>query len=129
MPAHTTEADVGRAYLSNGDLLTARGRRGNELADTLAKRGTDQHRLPEDIRERCRAYDALAIWAAREVAIQTHAANNAKLPGVPGRSRDSTGLPARKRPGASRGETWSQKASQRRANAGHKASQRASQQS
>ena len=97
MPAHTTEADVGRACLSNGQPLTARDRKGNALADAYAKRGAELHRVPEEVRRLCGSYEALAVWAARELAIRTHAANNCRVPGRPGPCRDSTGLPRPKR--------------------------------
>ena len=97
LPAHTTEADIGRACLSNGQPLTVRDRKGNALADAYAKRGAGSHRVPEEIRRLCGSHEALAVWAARELAIQTHAANNCKVPGRPGLCRDSAGLPRAKR--------------------------------
>jgi hypothetical protein len=50
MPAHTTIADVGRARLSNGCLLTAADRNANDRADALAKsaamsRAPQEHEL------------------------------------------------------------------------------------
>jgi hypothetical protein len=97
MPAHTSEADVGSAVLSNGELLTSRDRAANDAADVLAKRGAETHRVPKAARTSIKKHELLAIWAARSLACTTHAANNVITPGVEGVSRDSAGLPRWKR--------------------------------
>ena len=93
MPAHTSAADVGRARLSNGDLLTARDRAANDAADTLAKRGAETHRAPKEVRKQWKQRDLLATWAARTLAIVTHLANNAQCDGSDKSLRDSAGIP------------------------------------
>lgn len=98
MPAHTVEADVGTVCLSNGQLLTAADRHGNDLADRLAKRGAELHRLPASVLEAFHRQHLLSAWAARELAVRTFVAND--CPCVPGRTarRDSDGLPRWRRP-------------------------------
>lgn len=59
MPSHTTVQDVGVKELGNGDKLTVLSRRGNELADKSAKAGANTHRVPEVIRNKIAAQDAL----------------------------------------------------------------------
>ena len=100
MPAHTSAADVGRARLSNGQVLTAKDRSANDAADTLAKRGAETHRVPKDVRRQVKQRDLLAVWAARTLGIVTHAANHAPCPSSGKPLRDSAGLPraARKKP-------------------------------
>ena len=93
MPAHTSAADVGRVRLSDGQLLSAVDRTANELADELAKRGAEAHRLPEATRRKAWEFDQLAVWAARRLGVATQAANNHSVPGAPGTQRDSVGVP------------------------------------
>ena len=96
MPAHTSEADVGRLVLSDGSLLTALDRRCNDRADTLAKEAARSHRLPVALRQEVKVRGELAEWAARSLAIATHVANNARVPGSAGPRRDSVGRPKAK---------------------------------
>ena len=96
MPAHTKEKDIGRAQLSDGSLLTAADRAGNELADTLAKRGADSHRLPAAVLDAVLSRERLAVWAARELAIRTSIANRCPRLGQQP-ARDSAGVPQRPR--------------------------------
>ena len=93
MPAHTTAADIGRAVLSDGSLLSQRDRAGNEAADALAKRGAKLHRVPEPVRKRARLVDELATWAARSLGIATHVANAAVFEGTTRPCRDAQPLP------------------------------------
>ena len=97
MPAHTSAADVGRARLSDGSTLTTRDREANDAADHLAKRGAELHRVPKHIRKEAKLKDLLATWAARLLAVATHAANNAPGPLGHGLLRDSSGLSRRDR--------------------------------
>ena len=96
MPAHTSAAHVGRRRLSNGDLLTARDRRGNEEADRLAKAAVALHRVPAGVRravsDQEEAVAAMAWWVARV----TLAANN----WGPRALRDSDSAPRGRRRGA-----------------------------
>ena len=97
IPAHTTEADVGVARLSDGRLLTAADRTGNGFADELAKRGAEIHRLPEPVRQAVARRHDLAAWAARELAVRTCVANSCPLGGGQVCGRDSEGLPTWRR--------------------------------
>ena len=47
MSAHTSEDDVGRKLLSNGERLTATDRFGNAEADFLAKEAIEEHTVPQ----------------------------------------------------------------------------------
>ena len=82
MPAHTTEAHVGVVRLSDGHDLTAQDRFGNDLADSLAKKGAHLHRVPEAARLQVHGYRQLAVWAARTLALRTYAANHLEVPDV-----------------------------------------------
>ena len=46
MPAHKSAAHVGKLRLSNGDLLTKADVKGNDGADSGAKEGVEEHRVP-----------------------------------------------------------------------------------
>lgn len=76
MPSHTTAQDVGVRELGNGEKLTELDRRGNALADKLAKAGADTHRVPEAIRNKIAAQDALIEGTGRWVGRATYIANN-----------------------------------------------------
>ena len=65
MPAHTSLADVGRAVLSNGSLLTVIDRTMNDRADCLAKRAVEAHRVPRLIRQQIKAEDERTTNLAR----------------------------------------------------------------
>ena len=105
MPAHTVETDVGTACLTNGQLLSAADRHGNDLADSLAKQGAELHRLPAPVLEAFNRQHLLSAWAARELAVRTFVAND--CPCVPGRTatRDSDGFPRWRRPAQVRQRT------------------------
>ena len=60
MPAHTGDADVGVARLSNGEILTKRDRLANDAADHPAKRGAQMHRVPKEVRKRVKNFELLA---------------------------------------------------------------------
>ena len=49
MPSHTKEAQIGKAKLGNGELLTSANRRGNAMADALAKRAAKEHQALKHI--------------------------------------------------------------------------------
>ena len=100
MPAHTKPSDVGVVSLSNGQRLTAKDRLANDAADHLAKRGAQTHRIPAWLRKSIKKHELLAVWAARTLAIATHASNNLVVAGKEGMQRDSTGLPPWKRKNA-----------------------------
>ena len=82
---------VGRRRLGNGDVLTARDRRGNEEADRLAKEAVQFHRVPKSVRqsimEQEKQVSAMAWWVAQV----TSAANS----WGPQALRDSESAPAR----------------------------------
>ena len=95
MPAHTVAADVGQRRLSNGELLSARDRRGNDAADALAKEAVDLHRVPAGIRKAVSDQEeevtAMAWWVAR-VTLSANAWGPQAL-------RDSTSAPRGRRRG------------------------------
>ena len=96
MPAHTTAADVGCRFFSKGELLSARDRRGNDLADALAKQAVEAQRVPRRIRnaihEQEREVTEMAWWVAR-TTVEANAWG-------PQRFRDSVSAPRRSSPGA-----------------------------
>ena len=47
MPAHKSEAHVGRLKFSNGDLLTKKDVKAHDIADGLAKQAVAEHRVPK----------------------------------------------------------------------------------
>ena len=93
MPAHTKPSDVGKVFLSNGQLLTTKDRAANDAADYLAKRGAQTHRAPAWLRKSVKQHELLTVWAARTLVIATHAANNHIVAGKEGVQRDSRGIP------------------------------------
>ena len=46
MPAHKSKAHVGKLRLSNGELLTDKDVKANDMADGFAKQAVEQHRVP-----------------------------------------------------------------------------------
>ena len=46
MPAHKSKAHVGKLRLSNGELLTDKDVRANDMADGFAKQAVEEHRVP-----------------------------------------------------------------------------------
>ena len=111
MPSHTSPADVGRAYLSNGELLTECDRSGNERADLLAKRGAKLHRLPTQIKRAIDGRVQLATWAAHSLGIATHVANNAIIAGASGTRRDAASVHIVRRREAAHGDALAGEAS------------------
>ena len=93
IPAHTAAADVGVRRIGNGELLTARDRRGNDLADKLAKDAVGAHRVPERIRCAIAAQEEHVVDMAWWVAQVTVAANA----WGPDKLRDSESKPLRRR--------------------------------
>jgi len=69
MPAHTAVADVGRRCIGDGSLLSARDRRGNEIADFHAKEAVAEHRVPTPVRQAIldqeRQVASMARWVAQ----------------------------------------------------------------
>jgi hypothetical protein len=49
MPAHTKEAQIGKAKLGNGELITSADRKGNAMADAMAKHAAKEHRFLKHI--------------------------------------------------------------------------------
>ncbi len=76
MPSHASKGDVGVAELSDGSKLTALDLDGNATADTLAKRGAAQFRVPLDKRQTVARAEHEAEELARFVARVTWTANN-----------------------------------------------------
>ena len=101
MPAHTSAADIGIKMLSNGTPLSWLDRRGNELADELAKKAVAEHRVPAAIRraveQQEREVTRMAWWIAR-ATVSANAWGPQSL-------RDSMSAPRgprRRNPGATR---------------------------
>jgi len=69
MPAHCTRADVGRARIGDGSLLTRIDFVANGKADELAKRAVEAHRVPVAVRQALKAAASrvrgLAMWLGR----------------------------------------------------------------
>ena len=100
MPAHTAKWQVGKCRKSDGAKLTEEDRLGNAEADLLAKKGANTHRLPRWLRLRVETAERVALRAALQLGITTHAANNVvtaeyKADGTVGSRtlRDSSGMP------------------------------------
>ena len=84
MPAHTSQADVGVARLSDGTTLTKRDRDANDATGCSAKRDSEQHRVQKTPRRRIKNFEQLAEWALI-------------FSGKEGTQRDSTELQAWKK--------------------------------
>jgi hypothetical protein len=97
MPAHTSEADVGRLALSNGDSLTETDRIGNGEADRLAKSAAHATRVSAEVKLRItRASDRVAMHATW-IGVATALAGRMPL-AAGGTARDSA--PAARRSSA-----------------------------
>ena len=76
MPPHLEETELGMATRSDGNLVTRRDLQGNKLADELAKRGVEFHRVgAADVklwRDQMQKAECRAKW----IGIATHEANN-----------------------------------------------------
>ncbi len=57
--------------LSNGQLLTALDRRSNALADVLAKRGAQRHRVPQSVRPSRLMRSTRGNWPCGMGAVRT----------------------------------------------------------
>ena len=79
MPAHTSVAQVGRSRKSDDTKLTHADRHGNNLADLIAKKGAKLHRVPWHIRSDVEVAERVALRAAIQLGITTHAANKQSL--------------------------------------------------
>ena len=73
MPSHTSAEEIGVTMLSDGTVLTAHDRRGNEEADRLAKMAAMWHRVPESVRRRMAADMEIAVqlrrWIGQAIAV------------------------------------------------------------
>ena len=49
IPAHMKQAQIGKVKLANGELFTANDRRGNAIADAMAKAVAQEHRVQNQI--------------------------------------------------------------------------------
>ena len=76
MPAHTAAWQVGVTRKGDGSKLTAADRKGNDLADSMAKKGAKPHRVPARIRSELEVAERVALRAALQLGITTNAANN-----------------------------------------------------
>ena len=76
MPAHTSEAMVGVAKLSNGSALTQLDRELNDHADWLAKAAVGLHRVPLATRDKVLQHEELARELAMWVGLATFEANH-----------------------------------------------------
>ena len=99
MPAHTTEADVGRARLSNGQLLTTVDRTANAAADSHAKQAAREVRVPLEVRRRVDKAALEVYYIAKWLGVVTARANG--MPSTPERDAEST-LARRRRTGEQR---------------------------
>ena len=75
MPAHTSKSQIGTARKGDRTKLTAEDRKGNELADALAKKGARLHRVPRAARNKLEVAERVALRAALQLGITTKAAN------------------------------------------------------
>ena len=102
MPAHTAAADVGCRRIGNGQLLTADDRRGNDIADRLAKRAVEVHRVPSHIRkaiaEQERRVDDMAWWVARVTIAANSWGHLALRDSDPAPDRRARASPRQRRP-------------------------------
>ena len=76
MPAHTAAWQVGKSRKSDGTKLTLSDRHGNDVADELAKKGAKLHRVPWHVRNNMEIAERVALRAALQLGVTTHAANN-----------------------------------------------------
>ena len=65
MPAHTKASDVGLKSLGDHTLLTEQDRELNGVADELAKKAVEEHRVPKELRELVHEQKAMVAKAAR----------------------------------------------------------------
>ena len=78
MPAHTSEWQIGKTRKGDGTKLSRDDRYGNHLADLMAKKGAKLHRVPAHIRSKVEVAERVALRAALQLGVTTHAANNAE---------------------------------------------------
>ena len=76
MPAHQGNAKGATRCKSDGTALTQLDVETNDLADRLAKRGVEEHRVPYRVRKEWERCLAEATARARWIARATHEANN-----------------------------------------------------
>jgi len=104
MPAHISKTQIGAAMKGDGQCLTHDDWKGNQLADVLAKKGAKTHRVNWHTRRMHATAEAVALKAAVQLGITTHAANNFPVTSTDlnGKEhtnvmRDSEGMPKHKR--------------------------------
>ena len=76
MPAHTAKWQIGNSRKGDGTKLSHDDRNGNALADELAKKGAKLHRVPLHLRRKVEIAELVALRAALQLGVTTHAANN-----------------------------------------------------
>ena len=79
MPAHTTKGAIGKAKKSSGRTITAVDHRANFLADGLAKKAAELHRVALYCRNMFDQAQTAINFAAAMVGVTGYAANNLKL--------------------------------------------------
>ena len=78
MPAHTSKGQIGVARKGDGSRLSEADRRGNQLADELAKKGAKTHRMPLRVRNDLEVAERVALRAALQLGVTTKMANATK---------------------------------------------------
>ena len=81
LPSHLTNNELGRANKSDGTLVLVEELAANDLADKLAKRGVEFHRVaPTDVKQweaKAAIVEEGAIWAAKATVL---ANNSTRFP-------------------------------------------------
>ena len=76
MPAHTKAEAIGHKKKSDGSRVTTTQWRANQLADVLAKRAAMKSPLREEAQAKIEDAGNALIFAAAQLGVVTHAANN-----------------------------------------------------
>ena len=76
MPAHKPVSSIGHVKKSNGKVITAVEWRANRLVDGLAKLAAKSGEAPSSTVELPKSAESLAKFAAAQLGVATHAANN-----------------------------------------------------
>ena len=82
MPAHTSQANVGRLTLSNGDRLSPIDRHANDLADSHAKIAARAYAADPAVLEQVKQYQEDVAQALRWLGIATWAATHGREAGL-----------------------------------------------
>ena len=80
MPAHTTQAHIGRVRLGDGSLLTYIDHCANDGADAHAKSAVEEHRVPLPVRRAHAERDERTTRMARWIGRVTYEANHRPTP-------------------------------------------------